>query len=107
MRFLNELADTNIFKTSTFVVLYVFQSKQKDNIKQISLTLLKVKALKLQASVVILNRQKLINKNDVKPINSHPIIIVKKLLLITKKIIEKINQFIKRINSSGLSWYLK
>lgn len=72
-----------------------------------SLILLKVKALKLQANVVVLNRQKLINKNDVNPISSQPIIIVNKLLLITKKIIENINQFISKINSSPLSSNLK
>jgi hypothetical protein len=87
--------------------LYVFQSKQKPIIKKISLTLLKVKALKLQPKVVILKRQKLINKNEVKPINSHPTIKVKKLFPITKKIIEKINQFINKINSSPRSSYLK
>jgi hypothetical protein len=72
-----------------------------------SLTLLKVKALKLQPKVVILNLQKLISKKEVNPIISQPIIILKKLFEITKKIIEKINQFISKINSSPLSSYLK
>jgi hypothetical protein len=63
--------------------------------------------LKLQANVVTLNFQKFINKNDVRPMSSQPIINVKKLLLIIKNIIENINQFIKRINSSALSSYLK
>ncbi len=76
-------------------------------IKNISLNLLKVKALKLQAKVVDLNFQKFISKKDVKPINSHPKIKLKKLLLITKKIMENINQFINKINSSNLSSYLK
>ena len=66
-----------------------------------------MKALKLQPKVVILKRQKLINKKDVKPINSHPSNIVKKLLLSTKNIIENSNQFIKIINSSPLSSNLK
>jgi len=88
-------------------ILYVFKSIQKDIIKKISLILLKINALKLQLNVVSLNFQKLINKNEVKPISSHPIISVKKLLLITKKIIEIINQFINKINSSPLSSNLK
>jgi hypothetical protein len=88
-------------------VLYLFHNKQNPIIKKISLILLKVKALKLQPRVEILNRQKLINKNEVKPINSHPIIKEKKLLPITKKIIEKINQFMSKINSSPRSSYLK
>jgi hypothetical protein len=85
----------------------LFHNKQNPIIKKISLTLLKVKALKLQPSVVILNRQKLISKNDVNPIISQPTIIVKKLFPITKKIIEKINQFINKINSSLRSSCLK
>jgi hypothetical protein len=72
-----------------------------------SLTLLKVKALKLQPKVVTLNLQKLISKKEVNPIISQPTIILKKLFEITKKIIEKINQFISKINSSPLSSYLK
>ena len=72
-----------------------------------SLILLKVNALKLHPKVVILNRQKLINKNEVKPISSHPNKILKKLLEITRKIIEKINQFISKTNSSPRSSYLK
>lgn len=89
------------------LVLYVFHNKQNPIIRKISLILLKVKALKLQPKVVILNLQKLINKNDVNPINSHPSKILKKLFEITKKIIEKINQFISKINSSPLSSNLK
>ena len=59
-------------------------------------------ALKLQLKVVDLNFQKLISKKEVKPINSQPIIIVKKLFPITKNIIDKINQFINKTNSSPL-----
>lgn len=92
---------------STLLVLYKFHNKQKPIIKKISLILLKVKALKLQDSVVILNFQKFINKNDVNPISSQPIIIVNKLLLITKKTIEKINQLISKTNSSPRSSNLK
>ena len=55
--------------------------------------------------VEILNFQKFINKNDVRPINSHPNINVKKLFQITKKIIENINQFINSIKSSARSSY--
>lgn len=99
--------DNCINKVSTLLILNTFQSKQNDNIKNKSLNLLNVKALKLQLSVVILNFQKLINKNDVRPISSHPRISVKKLLPLTNKIIESINQFINSINSSSRSSYLK
>ncbi|MBP6456351.1 MAG: hypothetical protein KA275_06435 [Chitinophagaceae bacterium] len=88
-------------------VLYTFQSKQNATIKNISLILLNVNALKLQPSVVILKRQKLINKKEVNPINSHPSKIEKKLLLNTKNIIENSNQFIRSTNSSPLSSNLK
>ena len=92
---------------STLLVLYVFHNKQNPIIKKISLTLLKVNALKLHPKVVILNLQKLINKKEVNPINSQPSRILKKLFEITKKIIENINQLISKINSSPLSSYLK
>ena len=80
---------------------------QKEIIKNKSLNLLNVNALKLHPRVVILNFQKLINKNEVKPTNSHPNINVKKLLPLTKIIIDKINQFKSNINSSARSSYLK
>jgi hypothetical protein len=89
------------------LTLYIFHKTQRDIIKNTSLILLKAKALKLQLNVVILNFQKFINKNEVSPISSHPSINVKKLLLITKKIIENINQFINSIKSSIFSSYLK
>jgi hypothetical protein len=92
---------------SILFTLYTFHKTQKEINKKTSLTLLKVNALKLQLKVVILNFQKLINKNDVKPISSHPIINVKKLLPITKKIIENINQFINKTKFSPLSSNLK
>lgn len=44
----------------------------KDKIKKISLILLKIKALKALLSVNLRLYQKLINKNDVKPISSQP-----------------------------------
>ena len=92
---------------SIVLILYISHNKQKDNIKNKSLNLLNEKALKLQLKVVDLNFQKFINKNDVNPINSQPKISVKKLLPLTKKIIEKINQFINNINSSSRSSNLK
>jgi hypothetical protein len=88
-------------------ILYEFHNVHSDIIKKTSLILLKLNALKLQLNVVILNFQKFINKNDVNPINSHPKISVNILSLITKKIIENINQFISNINSSPLSSYFK
>jgi len=57
--------------------------------------------------VVILNFQKLINKKEVKPINSQPKIRVKKLLPHTNEIMDNINQFISNINSSARSSNLK
>ena len=84
-----------------------FQILQKDIIKRRSLNLLNENALKLQPKVIALNFQKLINKNEVKPINSQPKINVKKLLPQTSMIIERINQLISKINSSSLSSYLK
>jgi len=104
---LDVLNDTTVNSVSMLLILYIFHNIAKPVIKKISLILLKVKALKLQAKVVVLNFQKLINKKDVSPINSHPKIKLKKLLLITKNIIEKINQLISKINSSNLSSYLK
>lgn len=92
---------------SILLTLYMLLSIQKDNIKNKSLNLLKVNALKLQLKVVNLNFQKFINKKEVKPINSHPKISVKKLLPLTNIIIESVNQFINNINSSHLSSYLK
>ena len=50
---------------SILFTLYTFHKTQKEINKKTSLTLLKVNALKLQLKVVILNFQKLINKNDV------------------------------------------
>jgi hypothetical protein len=100
-----KLISVNI--VSTLLVLYEFHNRQKPIIKNMSLILLKVNALKLQPRVDILNLQKLINKNEVRPINSQPRISEKKLLPMTKKIIEKINQLINRTNSSPLSSYLK
>jgi len=97
----------NVNIVSTSEVLKVFHKRQNAIIRKTSLTLLNVNALKLHPSVVILNFQKLINKNDVNPINSHPSSILKKLLLNTKKIIENSNQLINKINSSPRSSNLK
>jgi hypothetical protein len=94
-------------KLSILLTLYTLHKIQNEIIKNTSLILLNAKALKLQLKVVILNFQKFINKNDVRPINSHPNINVKKLFPITKKIIENINQFINSIKSSARSSYLK
>ena len=87
--------------------LYKFHKIQKAINMNRSLTLLKVNALKLHPNVVILNFQKLINKKEVSPISSQPKISVKKLFPQTKLIIDKINQFISRINSSSRSSNLK
>lgn len=93
--------------TSIVFILYIFHRLQKEIMSNKSLTLLKLKALKLQLKVVILNFQKLINKKEVNPISSQPKIMVKKLLPLIKKIIDKINQFISKTNSSFRSSYLK
>lgn len=101
------LSCISVSSTSMSEVLKAPQSRQNAIIKNISLTLLNVNALKLQPKVVVLNLQKLISKNDVKPISSHPNSIEKKLLLNTKNIIENSNQLISNINSSPLSSNLK
>ena len=75
--------------------------------KQTSLNLLKVKALKADFSVEILVFQKLINKNEVKPINSQPKKIIIKLPDVTKIDILITNKFIKIIKRSILGSYLK
>jgi len=85
----------------------VFHKIANPIIKKISLILLKKRAFKLDNNVKFLNFQKLISKNDVKPISSQPKINENMLLLKTKKIIENINQFISKIKSSDLSSYLK
>lgn len=78
-----------------------------DNNKEASLNLLKTKALNADFNVDILVDQKLIKKNDVKPINSQPKNNTKKLPLVTRQIILITKQFIKRVNLSTLGSYLK
>jgi hypothetical protein len=75
--------------------------------KATSLNLLKTKALNADFNVEILVDQKLIKKNDVKPINSQPKNKTKKLPLVTKHIILITKQFINKINLSTLGSYLK
>ena len=89
------------------LTLYVLHKIQKANIKNKSLTLLKANAFKLHVKVIVRNFQKLISKNEVIPINSQPKINVKKLLPLTRIIIENTNQFIKSANSSLRYSYLK
>ena len=72
-----------------------------------SLNLLKTNALNADFRVDIRVDQKLIKKNDVNPINSHPKNITKKLPLVTKQIILITKQFINKINLSTLGSYLK
>lgn len=72
-----------------------------------SLNLLKTKALKADFKVEIRVDQKLIKKNEVKPINSQPKNKTKKLPLVTKQIILITKQFINKINLSTLGSYLK
>lgn len=81
--------------------------KNIPNNKDTSLNLLKTKALKAAFNVEILVDQKLIKKNDVKPINSQPKNKTKKLPLVTNIIILITKQFIKSINLSTLGSYLK
>ena len=75
--------------------------------KETSLNLLNVKALKADFKVDTLVDQKLIKKNEVKPINSQPKNKTKKFPLVTKQTILITKQFIKRINLSTLGSYLK
>jgi len=72
-----------------------------------SLNLLNVYALNALFSVLILDDQKLINKNDVKPINSQPKKKTIKFPLETNKTILITKQFINKINLSKLESYLK
>jgi len=63
--------------------------------------------LKADFKVDILVDQKLIKKNDVKPINSQPKNNTKKLPLVTKQIILITKQLINNINLSTFGSYLK
>jgi len=65
-----------------------------------SLILLKINALKAAFSVLIFVDQKLIKKNDVNPINSHPKNKTNKLPPITKIHMLIINKFINKNNRS-------
>jgi hypothetical protein len=69
--------------------------------------LLNVNALNADFNVDIRVDQKLIKKNEVKPINSQPKNKTKKLPLVTKQTILITKQLIKRINLSTFGSYLK
>lgn len=75
---------------------FIFKANKKDKIKAQSLILLKVNALKALFKVVILLVQKLINKNELTPINSHPKINVTQFPAHNNKIIDKTNTFKKK-----------
>lgn len=83
----------NVYK----VVDWKYNKINKQIIKQQSLNLLKTNALKAHFNVKILLVQKLINKNEVIPINSQPKINVIQLPAHTNKIIESTNIFKKKI----------
>jgi hypothetical protein len=69
--------------------------------------LLKVKALNADFKVAVLVVQKLIKKNEVNPINSHPKNIIIVLPDVTKKIILITNDSINNKNLSTRGSYLK
>lgn len=75
--------------------------------KKTSLILLKKKALKLDFIVPRRVLQKLIKKNEDKPIDSQPKNKVNKLLAKTRIIILNINQFINNANKSSWASYFK
>ena len=75
--------------------------------KKKSLILLKTKALNADFKVPRRSFQKLIKKNEVKPINSQPKNKVNKLLANTNKIILKINQLISKVKESSFASNLK
>jgi len=75
--------------------------------KKTSLILLKEYALNAAFSVPTLADQKLINKNEVKPINSQPRKRIIKLPHVTKKAILIINEFKNKTNLSTKGSYLK
>jgi hypothetical protein len=77
------------------------------NNNETSLNLLKTKALKAAFNVDIRVDQKLIKKNEVKPINSQPKNKTKKFPLVTKHIILITKQLINKTNLSTLGSYLK
>lgn len=76
---------------------FIFNINKNPIIKQTSLNLLKVKALKALFKVVILFTQKLINKKEEIPIISHPKINVIQLPAHTSVIIDNTNNFNKKI----------
>lgn len=91
-------------------ILISFIKKKTNNIdinKDASLNLLKTKALNADFKVETLVDQKLIKKNEVKPISSQPRNKTKKLPLVTKHIILITKQFINKVNLSTLGSYLK
>lgn len=88
-------------------ILTFFQIKIININKKKSLILLNEYALKLDFNVPLLSLQKLINKNDVKPISSQPKKSVKRLFAKSKKTILKINQFSNKKKLSSLASYLK
>jgi len=75
--------------------------------RNISLTKLKEKALKLDFKVARLDCQKLIKKNEVKPINSHPKNKVKKLLAKIRITILSIKEFNQKRNPISSASFLK
>lgn len=75
--------------------------------KKTSLALLNEYALKAAFKVFTLQTQKLINKKEVRPINSQPKKRQTKLAEVTKNIILIIKRFKKTINLSTLGSYLK
>jgi hypothetical protein len=77
------------------------------NIKAASLILLNVNALNADLNVPALVDQKLINKNDVKPINSQPNNIINILPASTNKVILQTKELSNIINLSILGSYLK
>lgn len=96
-----------VFIHSILVVsnnIYVSTIKNR---KEISLNLLKEKALKADFKVAFLVVQKLISTNEVRPISSQPKNNIKVLPDITKKTILIINKFKKRINLGTEGSYLK
>lgn len=77
------------------------------NNKKTSLNLLNEQALNADLKVPTLFDQKLIKKNDVKPINSQPKIIIIKFPDNTNKIILNIKKFKNTNNRSTKGSYLK
>lgn len=100
--FINKLFNTKILDSPSTTRLTIIKIKIPK-----SLILLNKNALNAAFKVLILVDQKLIKKNDVNPINSHPKNITNKFPPTTRMHILIINKFINKNNRSTCGSYRK